>query len=78
MTVQKISQDLQSAGFTDVKVVAELFVVQARSKDGHPVLMTIGPRPSIVPEDHTVYIVHDDFGENGRAHREIDADLYPS
>lgn len=41
---QKIKQDLQSAGFTDVKVVAESFVVQARSRDGDPVLMTIGPR----------------------------------
>lgn len=40
---QKIRQDLQSAGFTDVKVVAESFVVQAKSKDGDPVLMTIGP-----------------------------------
>jgi hypothetical protein len=42
-TAQKIRQDLQSAGFTDVKVVAESFVVQAKSKDGDPVLMTIGP-----------------------------------
>lgn len=41
---QKIKQDLQGAGFTDVKVVAESFVVQAKSKDGDPVLMTIGPR----------------------------------
>jgi hypothetical protein len=40
---QKIRQDLTSAGFTDVKVVAESFVVQAKSKDGDPVLMTIGP-----------------------------------
>jgi len=40
---QKIKQDLSSAGFTDVKVVAESFVVQAKSKDGDPVLMTIGP-----------------------------------
>jgi hypothetical protein len=40
---QKIQQDLKSAGFTDVKVVAESFVVQAKSKDGDPVLMTIGP-----------------------------------
>ncbi|HKN85484.1 MAG TPA: hypothetical protein VJV04_01355 [Nitrospiraceae bacterium] len=40
---QKIKQDLQNAGFTDVKVVAESFVVQAKSKDGDPVLMTIGP-----------------------------------
>jgi hypothetical protein len=41
--VQKIKEDLQNAGFTDVKVMAESFVVQAKSKDGDPVLMTIGP-----------------------------------
>jgi len=41
--VQKIRDDLQNAGFTDVKVMAESFVVQAKSKDGNPVLMTIGP-----------------------------------
>ncbi|WP_407123374.1 hypothetical protein [Bradyrhizobium sp. STM 3561] len=40
---QQIQQDLQKAGFTDVKVVAESFVVQAKSKDGNPVVMTIGP-----------------------------------
>jgi opacity protein-like surface antigen len=40
---QQIQQDLKKAGFTDVKVVAESFVVQARSKDGDPVVMTIGP-----------------------------------
>ena len=27
----------------DIKVVAESFVVQAKSKDGNPVVMTIGP-----------------------------------
>jgi len=40
---QQVQQDLQKAGFTDVKVVAESFVVQAKSKDGNPVVMTIGP-----------------------------------
>lgn len=40
---QKIKQDLQNAGFSDVKVVAESFVVQAKSRDGDPVVMTIGP-----------------------------------
>src|SRR6185437_9548603 len=40
---QQIQQDLKKAGFTDVNVVAESFVVQAKSKDGDPVLMTIGP-----------------------------------
>jgi ABC-type transport system substrate-binding protein len=41
---QQIQQDLKKAGFTDVKVVAESFVVQAKSKDGNPVVMTIGPQ----------------------------------
>jgi hypothetical protein len=43
VAAQKIKDDLQKAGFTDVKVVAESFVVQAKSKDGDPVVMTIGP-----------------------------------
>jgi hypothetical protein len=38
----KIRQDLKNGDFTDIKVVAESFVVQAKSKDGNPVLMTIG------------------------------------
>jgi hypothetical protein len=38
-----IKKDLQSAGFTTVKVVAESFVVQSKYRDGDPVLMTIGP-----------------------------------
>jgi hypothetical protein len=41
--VQKIQDDLKKAGFTDIKVVAESYVVQAKTKDGNPVLMTIGP-----------------------------------
>ncbi len=40
---QQIQQDLKKVGFTDVKVVAESFVVQAKTKDGNPVVMTIGP-----------------------------------
>ena len=41
--VQKIQDDLKKAGFTDIKVVAESFVVQAKTKDGNPMVMTIGP-----------------------------------
>ncbi|WP_439409667.1 hypothetical protein ACNJX9_17235 [Bradyrhizobium sp. DASA03076] len=40
---QKIKDDLQKAGFTDIKVVAESFVVQAKTKEGNPMVMTIGP-----------------------------------
>lgn len=42
-TAQKIKHDLESAGFTDVNIVAESFVIRAKSKSGDPVLMTIGP-----------------------------------
>lgn len=42
-TAQKIQDDLKKAGFTDIKVVAESFVVQAKTKDGNPMVMTIGP-----------------------------------
>jgi Protein of unknown function (DUF1236) len=43
LTVQKLTQDLQKAGFTDVKVLEDSFLVQAKTKDGNPILMTIGP-----------------------------------
>ena len=42
-SAQKIKSDLQSAGFKDVNVTAESFFVQAKTKDGDPVMMTIGP-----------------------------------
>lgn len=42
-TAQKIKSDLQNAGFKDVNVVAQSFMVQAKTKDGDPVVMTIGP-----------------------------------
>ena len=41
---QKLKQSLEKEGFTDVKVVARSFVVQGKSPDGDPVVMTIGPR----------------------------------
>ncbi len=43
MTIQKLKSDLQNAGFSDVKIMSEAFVVQAKTKDGNPVVMTIGP-----------------------------------
>ena len=43
MTVDKVTQDLQKAGFSDVKVLEDAFLVQAKTKDGNPIIMTIGP-----------------------------------
>ena len=43
ITIDKVTQDLQKAGFSDVKVLEDAFLVQAKTKDGNPVIMTIGP-----------------------------------
>jgi hypothetical protein len=43
LTVEKLTQDLQKSGFTDVKVLEDAFLIQAKTKDGNPILMTIGP-----------------------------------
>jgi hypothetical protein len=43
LTIEKLTQDLQKAGFTDVKVLEDTFLIQAKTKDGNPILMTIGP-----------------------------------
>jgi hypothetical protein len=43
LTIDKLRQDLQKAGFSDVKVLEDAFLVQAKTKDGNPILMTFGP-----------------------------------
>jgi hypothetical protein len=42
-TIDNAIQDLQKAGFSDVKVLEDAFLVQAKTKDGNPIIMTIGP-----------------------------------
>jgi len=43
LTLDKVTQDLQKAGFSDVKVLQDAFLIQAKTKDGNPIIMTIGP-----------------------------------
>jgi len=43
LTIEKLTQDMEKAGFSDVKVLEDAFLVQAKTKDGNPILMTIGP-----------------------------------
>jgi hypothetical protein len=43
LTVEKVTQDLQKAGFIDVKVLEDSFLIQAKTEDGNPVFMTLGP-----------------------------------
>ena len=43
LTIDKLTQDLQKAGFSEVKILQDAFLVQAKTKDGNPISMTIGP-----------------------------------
>ena len=43
LTVEKLKQDLQKAGFNGVTVLEDAFLIQAKTKDGTPILMTVGP-----------------------------------
>ena len=43
LTIDKLKQDLQKAGFSEVKVLQDAFLIQAKTKDGNPILMTLGP-----------------------------------
>jgi len=43
LTIDKIQQDLQKAGFSDVKVLQDAFLIQAKTKDGNPIMLTVGP-----------------------------------
>jgi len=40
---QQVKQDLQQAGFTNVQVMPESFLVRATDKHGRPVMMVINP-----------------------------------
>ena len=40
---QQLTNSLQQSGFTDIKVVPDSFLVQAKDKSGNPVTMFIGP-----------------------------------
>lgn len=43
LTASKLKQDLQDAGFTDIQILEESFVVQAKDKNGNPTIMTLSP-----------------------------------
>jgi hypothetical protein len=42
LTIEKLTRDLQKAGFSEVIVLEDAFLVQAKTKDGNPILMSIG------------------------------------
>jgi hypothetical protein len=40
---QEVQNNLKSAGFTDIKIMPESFLVRAKDKSGNPVMMVINP-----------------------------------
>jgi hypothetical protein len=40
---EQVQKNLQQAGYTDVKIMPESFLVRAKDKDGNPVMMVINP-----------------------------------
>jgi hypothetical protein len=40
---QQVTNDLKAAGFTDIKIMPESFLVRAKDKSGNPVMMVINP-----------------------------------
>jgi hypothetical protein len=43
LTISKLKQDLTKAGFTDIQILADSFVVQAKDKNGNPTVMSLSP-----------------------------------
>ncbi len=39
----QVQQDLQQAGFTDIQIMPQSFLVRAKDKHGNPVMMVINP-----------------------------------
>jgi hypothetical protein len=39
----RVKSNLEGSGFTDVRIMASSFLVQAKDKDGNPVMMVINP-----------------------------------
>jgi hypothetical protein len=39
----RMKSELEQSGFKDVKIMPESFLVRAKDKDGHPVMMIVNP-----------------------------------
>jgi hypothetical protein len=40
---QELEQNLAKAGFTDIKIMPESFLIRAKDKDGNPMMMVVNP-----------------------------------
>jgi sporulation protein YlmC with PRC-barrel domain len=62
---QQITNDLQQAGFTNIRVVADAFLVQANDKAGHPVTMFLNPGSMTVVSEVDSDGQHEDNNARG-------------
>jgi len=58
---QQLSGNLIKAGFTDVKIMPEAFIIQAKNKAGDPVTMFFSP------DSLTVFTAQDAKGQDSQA-----------
>jgi hypothetical protein len=58
---QQLSGNLTKAGFTDVKITPDAFIIQAKNKSGDPVTMFLSP------DSLTVFTAQDAKGKDTRA-----------
>jgi PRC-barrel domain/Peptidase propeptide and YPEB domain len=64
---QQITQNLQQSGFTEVKVMPDSFLVQAKDKNGNPITMFLTPNSMEVAEIGTVGQTPGQNAQNGPA-----------
>jgi hypothetical protein len=67
---ERVRQNLQQAGFTDIKLMPSSFLVRAKDQAGNPVLMVINPDSvtavtEVPQQDHTVGSGTPQHGDTG-------------
>ncbi len=43
LSINRLKHDLEKAGFTDVNILQDSFVVQAKDKEGNPTILSLSP-----------------------------------
>ena len=62
----QVKRDLEGVGFTNVRIMPELFLVRATDKQGHPVMMVINP-DSVMAVTNLGAVGNDNVGGNTSA-----------
>jgi hypothetical protein len=49
---QQVKNNLEQAGFSDIKIMPQSFLVRAKDKSGNPVMMVINPDSVLAVTEH--------------------------